>query len=132
MKRGEIFFCKNFVFSDTTETGMKYLVILNTPPAEKPFLGILTTTKPRLNWTQNPGCYAPDGYYFIKAGTEWFPLSTWLKFNHVYEFPHAEAIDKETQSVFKNRGCLTPDRCNSVVNCIKNSFDITKEQISLL
>jgi hypothetical protein len=130
MKKGEIFFCAEFPYSDGG-TGQKYFVVLNSAPTDKPFLVILTTTQKK-DRRDNEGCYAAEGYFFIKPGTEWFPEPTWLKFNHVYEFPYAEAIEKERQSVFKNRGCLTPERCNSVVSCIKYSYDITKEQISLL
>lgn len=131
MRRGEIFLCHNFVFADG-DTARKFFVILNTPPQDKYFLAILATTKPRSDWMNYPGCYAVDGYFFIKQGTEWFPNNTWLKFNQVYDFPYTEAIDKESRGVFELKGCLSQDICNSVIGCIKMSYDITKEQISWL
>jgi len=131
MRKGEIFLCPDFNFHDGC-TGNKYFVILNNPPQDKFFLLILTTTKPRLGWENRPGCYVPSGCFFISANTQWFPDPTWLKFNSVYSVPYQEAIDKERNNTFRLRGLLTTECCNSVVNCIKMSFDITNEQKALL
>ncbi len=130
MKRGDVFFCEDFQFADG-ELGDKLFVILNNATAEKPFIAVLTTSKQKDRYDR-PGCYADNGYFFIAPNTEGFPLPTWIKFNQIYPFTYAEGTEKEKKGRFRFRYCIREERMNEIIKCIKNTFDITKEQISYL
>ncbi len=130
MKKGEIIFCKDFQFDDG-DKGNKYFVVLNNPLPYQPFLAVLTTSQKKDRY-DIPGCYVPDGYFFITQNTEWFLLPTWIKFNHIYEFPRQEGLNKEKQGIFKFRNTISKQKMDEIIKCLKMTYDINKDQIALL
>ena len=66
-KKGEVIWHKSFPFSNGGEPKDKFLILLNTPDKEEPFLFALTTSKPK---TQTLGCHSDKGYFVIEGGKE--------------------------------------------------------------
>jgi len=134
MKSSEIIFCKNFEFSDGTKKD-KYFIVLNDPQPNQNFLVALTTsqeffaggTKKR---PSTPGCHAPEECFFIAQKTEWFPDPTWVCFNF-YEFDQQETLRREQKGIFNKKSCLGALKFTQLINCLKWSKDISKEQIKL-
>jgi len=85
--RGTILLHKNFIYEDGT-AGKKYLILLNTPKKNDPYL-VVKTTSQRKNKPQTAGCIEHLSLFFIPARTTFFPVDTWVQ---LYSL---EAVDQD-------------------------------------
>ena len=135
MKSSEIIFCERFKFPDGFIKD-KYFIVLNDPQPNQNFLVALTTAQELYAGETKkrpliPGCHVPDGCFFIAKDTEWFPKPTWVCFDF-HEFDQQEALRREQRGVFEKKSSLTLVKFAALIDCIKNSPDISPDQIQLL
>lgn len=109
----------------------KYLIVLNPPSASKPFLAVPTTKQPRGRLASH-GCNAFDGYFFISAGTDWFPLPTWVLFRFIAEYDGLRVLQEIQKGNLKPHGKIKDELMNAIINCIKAGFDISQYHKQLI
>ncbi len=131
MDKGTIIFHKKFRFSDG-ESGEKLLIILNTfKDLSIPHLCCKTTSKQKYNLI-NPGCYSERNIYIINEKQDFFHLKTWIQFEEIYELNAKDLLDAHCKGFVEVKGNLKENTVNSIINCVKQSQDITNYQLSLL
>jgi len=92
--RGAIYHHSGLTFFNGV-IGKKYLILLNTPAKNEPYLFVKTTSqkKDRLS---TPGCIKEKSLFFIPAGKTFFWQDTWVQLYDIYEFtPHEIDNNKE-------------------------------------
>lgn len=129
VSRGTILFHKNFVYEDGT-AGRKYLILLNTPKKNDPYL-VVKTTSQRKNKPQTAGCIERLSLFFIPARTAFFPVDTWVQ---LYSL---EAVDQDyaTKSPhIEEVGNLKQEVIAGIIDCLLKTQgdDIPAYQMKLL
>lgn len=111
--RGAIYHHKDMVFEDGV-TGTKFLILLNTPIGQDPYLFVKVTSqqkdKPVIR-----GCIHKKSLFFIPAGETLFPLNTWVQLHRIYPIP-PERIDSMNGITLK--GSLDVKTIDDIVNCL--------------
>jgi hypothetical protein len=130
MKRGEIIFSRNYKFSDGTIT-KKFLIVLNEATSNNPHLLLLTTSQ---QWKRNtsPGCYAKENYFVIQENNDWFDKNTWVLFDPIIEYNFRKELEEHFKQNLESKAFLKQETIRAIINCLKQSDDITPYQISLL
>jgi len=75
--RGTIFHHKDMVFQNGGVSN-KYLILLNSPSKNDPYLFVKTTSQQK-GKQKKTGCLKQDGLFFIPAGITFFPKDTWVQ-----------------------------------------------------
>ncbi len=83
--RGAIYHHNKLRFHDGA-TGVKYLVLLNTPSNNDPFVFVKTTSKKK-DKPSMPGCIDSKAVFHISSGTTYFPKDTWVQLSDLYPLP---------------------------------------------
>ena len=138
MKSSDIILHKDFECFDGFHKG-KFLIVLNNPKPEENFLVLLTTSKGFYKTfngelRERPtvkGCHPPEGCFFIPQGSEWFPEPTWACFDFK-EFDQQVTLKNEAKGTFKKKSSLTLLTFQLLINCIKNSQDLSPIQRKLI
>jgi len=130
MKRGEVIFSKRFTFPDGGASE-KLLVVLNEATVTTHYLLLLATSQQRKK-KSDPGCYAKDNYYVIHPKTDWFNKVTWIMFDRVIEYDFARELSEHFKGNLETMAILKENTIRAIINCIKQSDDITPYQLSLL
>lgn len=130
MKKGEVIFSPHFKFEDGG-TSDKFLVALNEATQTTPHLLVLVTSKQR-GKSLHPGCHSKEGYYVMPPNTDWFPQLSWIMFNRIYEYNCGLELKEYFEGNLKTKYRLKEANINAIINCIKQSYDITPAQLSLL
>ena len=131
MNKGTVIFHRRFQFSNG-EAGEKLLIILNTfTDFSTPHLCCKTTSKQKYNLA-SPGCYSSNNIYILNANQDFFHIKTWIQFEEIYELKAKKLLDAHYKGMLEIKGQLKENTINSIINCIKNSQDITNYQLSLL
>lgn len=123
MKRGEVFFRRQFQFPNGTKAD-KLLIALNDLSDTDPLLAVLTTSQP---WTRNAdhGCYSSDNYFTIRKGSDLFPDLTWVLFTPLVTLDSRQILQWGlAERNLETIGHLKPDIIRVILNCIQNSPDI--------
>ena len=130
MKRGEVIFSRKFKFSDGGES-KKFLIVLNEGSAERPHLVLLTTSQ---QWNRKllPGCYAKENYFVIKEKGDWFDKTTWVLFDPIIEYSFKKELEEHFKNNLETKTILKEDTIRAIINCLKQSEDITPYQITLV
>ena len=111
--RGAIYHHRKMVFHNGF-IGKKYLILLNTPTKEEPYLFVKTTSQKRDKPT-TPGCIKNSSLFFIPAGKTFFPLDTWVQLYEIYEFAPK---DIDTNKDITIEGNLDAKMINDIINCL--------------
>ena len=111
--RGAIYHHRKMVFHNGF-IGKKYLILLNTPTKEEPYLFVKTTSQKRDKPT-TPGCIKNFSLFFIQAGKTFFPLDTWVQLYEIYEFAPK---DIDTNKDITIEGNLDAKMINDIINCL--------------
>ena len=82
--RGAIYHHSQMVFHNGF-VGKKYLVLLNIPGKNEPYL-LLKATSQKKNKPSIPGCIVEHNVFFIPAGKTFFKLDTWVQLHERYEY----------------------------------------------
>lgn len=130
MKKGEIILSRKYKFSDG-DTARKFLIVLNEGSSQDPHLLLLTTSQ---QWKRqfNPGCYAKENYFVLKERCDWFDKTTWVLFDPIIEYNFKRELEEHFKQNLETQACLKEETVNAIINCLKQSDDITPYQISLL
>lgn len=119
--RGAIYHHKRLVFHNGV-VGIKYLILLNTPAKEEPYLFVKTTSQQK-DKPAVPGCIENRSLFFIPGGKTFFPKDTWVQLYELYPIP-PEAID--TDKNISVVGTLGTKMIDDIVNCL---FEAEEENI---
>jgi hypothetical protein len=130
MKRGEIIFSPQFKFEDGG-TSEKLLIVLNEATSTTHYLLLLATTKQR-NKTSVEGCHAKKGYFVVHPNTDFFNQITWIMFDRIYEYTLGRELKEYFEGNLAVLTTLKANTINAIINCLKQSDDITPYQLSLL
>ena len=130
MKRGEVILSKNYKFSDGA-VSKKFLIVLNEGFADSPHLLLLTTSQ---QWKRSgaPGCYSKDNYFVIQEKIDWFDKTTWVLFDPIVEYNFKKELEEYFKQNLEAKALLKETTIRAIINCLKQSDDITPYQISLL
>ena len=120
--RGAIYHHKKLVFQNGI-IGKKYLILLNTPSKNEPYLFVKTTSQKKDRPT-TPGCIKQQSLFFIPAGKTFFKLDTWVQLYEVYPIAPKD-IDSNKDITIE--GSLDVKTIDDIVNCL---FDTEEDSIS--
>lgn len=125
--RGTVFYHSRFPFKNGTH-GAKYLVLLNTPVGNEPYLLVKTTSQQK-NRPKTPGCIKKRNLFFIPASKTFFPLDTWVQLYEMYEVP-----DVGKDQSYQAKGSLDSRMMDKIIECLflTQGDDITLHQKGLL
>lgn len=121
--RGTIFHHSQLVFHDGV-VGKKYLILLNTPSKNEPYLFVKTTSQQK-NRPTRPGCLKDRSLFFIPAGKKTFFISnTWVQLYELYPIPHQNIGSDSNISVV---GDLKRKMIDDIINCL---FEAEEDNIA--
>ena len=120
--RGAIYHHRKLVFHNGF-TGKKYLILLNTPGKDEPYL-LVKTTSQKKGKPENPGCIKERSLFFIPAGKTFFKKDTWVQLYDIYEI---SPKDIDTTKDITVEGSLDAKMIDDIVNCL---FDTEEDNIS--
>ncbi len=122
--RGAIYHHNKLVFHNGF-TGKKYLILLNTPSKNEPYLFVKTTSQKKEKPTI-PGCIKDRSLFFIPVGKPFFKKDTWVQLYELYPISPSD-IDKNKDIDIV--GSLDVKRIDDIVNCL---FDSEKDNIAAI
>jgi hypothetical protein len=111
--RGAIYHHRQLVFHNGF-IGKKYLILLNSPTKEEPYLFVKTTSQQKDNLAK-AGCIKERSLFFIPAGKTIFKEDTWIQLYDLYDFT-ANEIDTNKDMTIK--GTLNVKMIDDIVNCL--------------
>jgi hypothetical protein len=120
--RGAIYHHRQLVFHNGF-TGKKYLILLNTPGKNEPYLFVKTTSQKK-DKPSTAGCIKKRSLFFIPAGKTFFPKDTWVQLYDIYKFA-PKVID--TNKDISVEGNLDAKMIDDIVNCL---FDAEEDNIA--
>jgi len=113
--RGTIFHHPALVFNDGSGASRrKYLILLNTPSEDEPYLFIKATSQQK-NKPKSPGCIEIQSLFFIPSGKTFFPKDTWLQLHDRYQFSKKDINPKHGIRVV---GDLDAHMIEKIVDCL--------------
>jgi len=130
MNRGTIIYHNDLVYKDG-EHGKKLLIILNNSSGTQPYIWCKTTSKSKYGLS-TPGCYSKKNVFILNPVDNCFPKKTWVQFHEINEFTNTELLSLKFKGKVKIISNLPDKIIKAIVECIKNSPDISKYHISLL
>jgi hypothetical protein len=120
--RGDIYHHRQLVFHNGV-TGKKYLILLNTPGKNEPYLFVKTTSQKK-DKPSTAGCIKDRSLFFIPAGSTFFKLDTWVQLYEIYEF---SPKDIDTNKDISVEGSLDVKLIEDIVNCL---FEAEEDNIA--
>jgi len=120
--RGTIYHHKELVFHNGF-VGKKYLILLNTPDKEEPYLFVKTTSQ-RKDKPATAGCIKARSLFFIPASKTFFPKDTWVQLYEIYPIPPK---DIDTDKNITVVGSLDVKMIDDIVNCL---FEAEEDNIA--
>jgi hypothetical protein len=111
--RGAIYHHKQLVFQNGL-IGKKYLILLNSPSQNEPYLFVKTTSQKKDRPTTH-GCIKKRSLFFIPAGKTFFKLDTWVQLFEIYPIPPK---DIDTDKDITIEGSLNVKMIDDIVNCL--------------
>ena len=132
MKKGEVICSPRYEFPDGNIAD-KYLISLNDPAPDEPYLILLTTSQERTYRVKIPGCHSKQGYYVIPKGADFFYADfTWVPFETLREVTLKDELREGWKGNFITKAVLKPNTLQAIINCLKQSNYITKHLATLL
>ncbi|MBI4774758.1 MAG: hypothetical protein HY788_11370 [Deltaproteobacteria bacterium] len=105
-------------------TGTKYLILLNTPNKNEPYLFVKTTSQQK-DRPLTPGCIKFKSLFFIQGGKTFFPKDTLVQLYELYEISPNDIDNNKDITV---EASLDAKTMNDIINCL---FEAQKDNISL-
>lgn len=128
--RGDLILWKAFQFDDGGASD-KLLIILGAKPGQN-LIALPTTSKAR-GRKPTPGCIGFADYFFISAGgRDGFHLDTWVETYRPVEMERKDADRGIADGAVTLVHPLRLELVNQIRNCLKQSRDITPQQVALL
>lgn len=101
--RGTIYHHSNFTFHNGV-TGIKYIILLNPPAKNKPYLFVKATSQKK-DKPSAPGCIKDRSLFFIPGGKTFFPLDTWIQLYDIYELKPQDIDTDKKITIVGSLGC---------------------------
>ena len=120
--RGAIYHHKQLIFHNGF-IGKKYLILLNSPVKNEPYLFVKTTSQQKDKPT-TPGCISHHSLFFIPANKTFFIMDTWVQLFEIYPI---SPKDIDTNKDITIEGSLDVKTIDDIVNCL---FEAEEENIS--
>ncbi len=111
--RGAIYHHSHLVFHNGF-TGKKYLILLNSPAKDEPYLFVKATSQKK-DKPAKPGCIKDRSLFFIPGGTTFFKKDTWIQLYEIYPIP-PDNIDNLSEITLE--GNLDVKMIDDIVNCL--------------
>lgn len=129
MQPGDIYFHKDFVFSDGAQKD-KYLVVIG---ANEALVVVAKTTSKGHHYRLDFGCQSANRYpaFFFPQGSCCMPLATWVCLDEFYELNKAALAGKIMAGVVRGFGKI-PQHTRDIQFCAMNCDDITPHQESII
>ena len=128
---GDLFFCPKFTFKDR-KIGKKFLVLLNTPEIDDPYIFCRTTSQQKTKHLKEY-CQPEWKLFLLLANKDFFPLNTWLQLYELYAFTLEEFLELHTKKNLKWVGRLQDLTVRQIKNCVKQcKEDIKKYYLSFI
>ena len=127
--RGKVFSYKQFPFGDGGQSD-KLLIVVNEPDSTTDWIFIKTTSKSKCRDTQ--GCHSFHNLYVLNAGEDLFRSKTWVQFNEVYNISCLALGVANKYGEAKRIGNLKLQTVRAIINCMKNSQDLSPHELNLL
>ena len=127
--RGAIYHHKKFVFKNGF-SGVKYIILLNTPGPNDLYLFVKTTSQKR-DKPSKPGCIENRSLFFIPAKTTFFESDTWIQLHEIYSIT-PDVVRKDSD--LTEEGSLDLKLIEKIVNCLflSSEDDISPDHRRLL
>ena len=120
--RGAIYHHRQLVFHNGV-TGKKYLILLNTPGKNEPYLFVKTTSQKK-DKPSTAGCIKDRSLFFIPADSTFFKLDTWVQLYEIYEF---SPKDIDTNKDITVEASLDVKIIDQIVTCL---FEAEEDNIA--
>jgi hypothetical protein len=111
--RGAIYHHIQLIFQNG-HIGKKYLILLNSPGKNEPYL-FLKTTSQKKDRPAIAGCIKHRSLFFIPAGKSFFKLDTWVQLYEIYPVS-LKIID--TNKDITIEGSLDVKMIDDIVSCL--------------
>jgi hypothetical protein len=111
--KGTIYHHSQLVFHNGF-VGKKYLVLLNTPNNNEPFLFVKTTSQKK-DKPSTLGCIRSRSLFFIPAGTTFFKLDTWVQLYEIYPITDSNVTRNRDISCV---GSLDAELLDKIIDCL--------------
>jgi hypothetical protein len=122
--RGTIFHHSQLVFHNGF-VGKKYLILLNTPSKNEPYLLVKATSQQK-NKPVTPGCIKNLSLFFIPERKTFFTKNTWIQLYELYPMPPESIHTNKEMSVVGELGAKIID---DIVNCL---FDAEEDNLATI
>ncbi len=121
--RGTVYHHSKFGFHDGG-IGKKYIILLNSPSSDEPYLIVKVTSKSDRK-PRTIGGIIIRRLFFIPCDAKYcFNLDTWVQLHEIYEFDAAKMVKSGINKEMMVHGKLAPVVVNQIVNCyIKSNGD---------
>lgn len=120
--RGTIYHHNHLIFHDGI-VGKKYLVLLNTPSKNEPYLFVKATSQQK-DKPLTPGCIKKRSLFFIPGGKTFFPKDTWVQLYELYPIEPKNIDNNKDMTI---DGSLDHKVIDDIVNCL---FDAEADNIA--
>lgn len=130
MKAGDIFHHNEYQFPDGS-SGLKLLILLNTPSQEEPYLFCETTSQQQFR-SRNFGCNPYKEYFFIPEDRDWFNRETWIKLDTITPWIAATIIKDGIDGKLVRKNELSENIFNAIKNCIKKTDTIINKYKNMI
>jgi hypothetical protein len=109
----------------------KFLIVVGAKQGYDCLMILATTQRHRKEF--KPGCNAKDGYYFIPSvAKEFFKEDTWLLLSEPKVTSAAELVKLGMGKQVEARGKIRDEIVRAIINCLKQSDDVSGIHLSLL
>ena len=121
--RGAIYHHKDMIFYNGGVSN-KYLILLNTPNKNEPYLFVKTTSQKKFR-PDNQECIKREKCFFIQAGTSFFPKPTWVLLHEIYPMGAADIDNNKDVKLLRDE--LIHDLIEKIVDCL---FKVSGQDLS--
>ena len=127
--RGTIYHHRRLVFKNGF-AGIKYIILLNTPGPNDPYLFVKTTAQKK-DKPSKPGCIENRSLFFIPAKTTFFQCDTWIQLHEIYSIT-PDVVIKDSD--ITEEGSFDLKLIEKIVNCLflSSEDDISPDHRRLL
>jgi len=127
--RGTIYHHRQLVFKNGF-AGKKYIILLNTPGPNDPYLFVKTTAQKK-DKPSKPGCIENRSLFFIPAKTTFFESDTWIQLHEIYSIT-PDVVIKDSD--ITEEGSFDLKLIEKIVNCLflSSEDDISPDHRRLL
>ena len=94
--------------------GVKYLILLNTPNKNEPYIFVRNTSQKK-DRPEIAGCNKKRSLYFIPAGITFFPKNTWVQLYDLFPIPPDDIHNDSNISIV---GTLSAEVIDDIINCL--------------